>query len=134
MPCCLAAPVTDVLSCSTGVPLGDDENHVYALLNERARRERPSGGPVPRTCTMPALFGTERRLPPHLSTGAGVVGLALGSDNENRRRRGRLIVRCSKHTTAVIDGIIHDTHDPSRGGTRCVYDYFTKGTGAGNVA
>jgi hypothetical protein len=48
--------------------------------------------------------------------------------------RGRLILRCSKHTTAVIDGIIHDTYDPWRAGTRCVYGYFTKGTGAGNVA
>jgi hypothetical protein len=48
--------------------------------------------------------------------------------------RERLIVSCSKHTTAVIDGIIYDTYDPSRGGTRCVYGYFTKGTGAGKVA
>ena len=47
--------------------------------------------------------------------------------------RGRLIVRCSKHTTAVIDGIIHDTYDPSRGGTRCVYGYFTKGTDTDNL-
>ena len=38
---------------------------------------------------------------------------------------GRLIVRVSKHMVAVIDGIIHDAYDPSRGGTRCVYGYFT---------
>ena len=37
---------------------------------------------------------------------------------------GRLIVRLSRHLTAVIDGVIHDTHDPSRGGTRCVYGYY----------
>jgi len=71
--------------------------------------------------------------------------LALGSDNENRRllpgssKGGRAASRqvnppLFKHTTAVIDGIIHDTYDPSRAGTRCVYGYFTKGTGAGNVA
>ena len=35
--------------------------------------------------------------------------------------KGRLVVSCSKHWTAVIDGVIHDTHDPSRGGWRCVY-------------
>jgi hypothetical protein len=46
----------------------------------------------------------------------------------------RLIVRCSKHTTAVIDGIIHDAYDPSRCGTRCVYGYCTKRTGAGDLA
>lgn len=39
---------------------------------------------------------------------------------------GRLVVSCSKHLTAVIDGVIHDTHDPSRDGTRCVYGYWTK--------
>ena len=39
---------------------------------------------------------------------------------------GRLVVSCSKHLTAVIDGVIHDTHDPSRGGTRCVYGYWSK--------
>lgn len=39
---------------------------------------------------------------------------------------GRLIVRVSKHWCAVIDGVIYDTHDPSRAGTRCVYGYWQK--------
>jgi hypothetical protein len=39
---------------------------------------------------------------------------------------GRLIVAVSRHLVAVIDGVIHDTHDPSRDGTRCVYGYFTQ--------
>lgn len=38
--------------------------------------------------------------------------------------KGRLVVSVSKHFTAVIDGVIHDTHDPSRDGTRCVYGYY----------
>jgi hypothetical protein len=37
---------------------------------------------------------------------------------------GRLVVHTSRHSTAVIDGVIHDTYDPSRGGTRCVYGYW----------
>ena len=37
---------------------------------------------------------------------------------------GRLVVNVSKHTVAVIDGVIQDTHDPSRGGMRCVYGYW----------
>jgi len=37
---------------------------------------------------------------------------------------GRLIVSVSKHLVAVIDGVIHDTHDCSRAGTRCVYGYW----------
>lgn len=39
---------------------------------------------------------------------------------------GRLIVSCSRHMTAVINSVIHDTYDPSRNGTRCVYGYFYK--------
>jgi hypothetical protein len=39
---------------------------------------------------------------------------------------GRLVVSVSKHLVAVIDGVIHDTYDPSRDGTRCVYGYYIK--------
>jgi hypothetical protein len=39
---------------------------------------------------------------------------------------GVLIVKVSKHLTTIIDGVIHDTHDPSRGGNRCVYGYYIK--------
>lgn len=38
--------------------------------------------------------------------------------------KGRLIVRVSKHVCAVIDGVLHDTYDCSRGGQRCVYGYY----------
>lgn len=37
---------------------------------------------------------------------------------------GLIIVSVSKHYTAVINHVIHDTHDPSREGTRCVYGYW----------
>lgn len=37
---------------------------------------------------------------------------------------GRIICRTSKHYVAVIDGVVHDTYDSSRGGMRCVYGYF----------
>ncbi|MBR0934847.1 hypothetical protein [Bradyrhizobium jicamae] len=37
---------------------------------------------------------------------------------------GRIIVSVSRHAVAVIDGVIHDTYDCSRDGTRCVYGYY----------
>ena len=40
---------------------------------------------------------------------------------------GRVIVRLSKHIAAVIDGVLHDTYQDDRDGTRCVYGYFTAG-------
>ena len=39
---------------------------------------------------------------------------------------GTLIVKVSKHLTTVVDGVIYDTHNPSRGGNRCVYGYYIK--------
>lgn len=38
---------------------------------------------------------------------------------------GTLVVVVSKHYTTVIDGVLHDTHDCTRGGTRCVYGYWS---------
>lgn len=37
---------------------------------------------------------------------------------------GPLIVRVTRHLCAVIDGVLYDTHDCSRGGTRCIYGYW----------
>jgi hypothetical protein len=44
--------------------------------------------------------------------------------------KGRIICNVSKHFVAVVDGVIHDTHDCSREGMRCVYGYYIK---KGNV-
>lgn len=33
---------------------------------------------------------------------------------------GRLVARVSKHFTAVVDGVVHDNHDPRRIAIRCV--------------
>jgi len=38
----------------------------------------------------------------------------------------RLVAQVSKHVTAVIDGVFYDSHNPSRGGTRCVYGFWKK--------
>ena len=37
---------------------------------------------------------------------------------------GRLVRNVSRHSVAVIDGVINDTYDCSREGTRCVYGYW----------
>lgn len=40
---------------------------------------------------------------------------------------GRIIASVSRHLVAVVDGVAHDTDDPSREGNRCVYGYFQVG-------
>jgi hypothetical protein len=37
---------------------------------------------------------------------------------------GRLVVNLSKHSAAVVDGVLHDIYDCSRDETRCVYGYY----------
>ena len=39
---------------------------------------------------------------------------------------GKIICSLSKHYVAVIDGVVHDTYDCTRGGRRCVYGYWSK--------
>lgn len=39
---------------------------------------------------------------------------------------GKLICSVSRHYVAVIDGVVNDTHDSTRAGSRCVYGYWTK--------
>lgn len=36
----------------------------------------------------------------------------------------KIVCNLSKHVVAVINGVIHDTYDSSRNGTRCVYGYW----------
>jgi hypothetical protein len=37
---------------------------------------------------------------------------------------GKLVVQVSRHFCAVINRVLHDTHDCTRGGMRCVYGYW----------
>lgn len=39
---------------------------------------------------------------------------------------GTLVVKVSRHYTTVVDGVLRDTHDPSRDGTRMVCGYWEK--------
>lgn len=45
---------------------------------------------------------------------------------EDELPKGRIILRVSKHYTAAIDGMLIDTYDCTRGGTRKVYGYWIK--------
>lgn len=104
---------------------------IYRLVNEHAQRERRTKHKGISHARTGVYKDTIRRVmeslgwcfTPTMSIGSGcTVHLRDGE-----LPMGRLVVSCSKHSVAVIDGVIHDTHDPSRGGARCVYGYWTKG-------
>jgi hypothetical protein len=58
---------------------------------------------------------------PTMHIGSGCT-VHLRADELPRDRP--LLVSVSRHMTTMMYGVIHDTHDPSRGGTRCVYGYW----------
>lgn len=45
---------------------------------------------------------------------------------EEELPKGTLMVQVSKHLTCVKNGVLYDTYDCTRGGTRCVYGYYYK--------
>jgi hypothetical protein len=114
------------LSILTGRPYQE----VYDTLNELAKAERPRGKKKRSNARTGYHTATMKR---YLATlgWEWTATMQIGQGCKVHLREdelpstGRLLINCSRHFTAVIDGVIHDTHDPSRGGTRCVYGYWT---------
>lgn len=103
-------------------------NASYAdLRNDRLARRLNQTGSSPRNGNHRKVFhdyiiGLGFEWVPTMKVGAGCqVHL-----RPNELPEGVLIVKVSKHLTAIVDGMIQDTHDPSRGGNRCVYGYYRK--------
>lgn len=117
--------VTRSIAIATGLPY----QKVYDDLNAMGQLERISKCKRGRSHARTGVYKvTTRRYltelgwkwTPTMSIGSGcTVHLRDGE-----LPMGRLIVSVSRHSVAVIDGIIHDTHDCSRDGTRCVYGYW----------
>jgi len=102
---------------------------VYESVNKLAQRERTgkrkrgisnSRTGVYKATTRKLLESLGWEWTPTMEIGSGCkIHLRAGE-----LPSGRLIVSVSGHLTAVVDRVIHDTHDPSRRGTRCVYGYW----------
>jgi hypothetical protein len=103
-------------------------NESYAQLrNDRLAKRLNAKGSSPRNGNHRNVFhdyilGQGFEWVPTMKVGVGCQ-VHLRSDE---LPSGILIVKVSKHLTAIINGVIHDTHDPSRDGNRCVYGYYIK--------
>ena len=115
---------------AVAIALQRDYQLVYDELNLEAKRERPRKG---RTRSS-ARNGVHRRTTRRYLEAFGwnrVPTMRIGSGclvhlREDELPTGRLIVSLSRHLAAVIDGVVFDTHDPTREGTRCVYGYWIR--------
>src|SRR5271168_1561559 len=113
------------VAIATGIPY----QRVYDYVNQLAVNERTGtrkrGKSNARTGVYRATF---RKMMESLGwVWTPTMHIGSGCKMHLRARElppGRLVVSVSKHVTCVIDGVIHDTHDCSRRGTRCVYGYW----------
>lgn len=114
-------PASDCLTRAVAIAAELPYKDVYDALNRLAGQSVARTG-VPKDITTRYLaeLGWVRTVTMAIGQGTR-VHLADGE-----LPHGRLIVQCSRHVVAVIDGVVYDTHDPTRGGTRCVYSYWSK--------
>ena len=118
--------VTRAIAIATGLPY----QAVYVGLNVAAQGERRSKRKRGTSSARQGVYKPTLRKyiaamgwtwTPTMHIGQGCTVHLKASELPG----GRVIVSLSKHVTAIIDGVIHDTHDPARDGTRCVYGYWT---------
>lgn len=118
--------VTRAIAIATGKPYQE----VYDAINEVGRDERI--GRVRKSSARTGVRKTTTRAYLQSLGWTWVPTMFIGQGCKTHLRAdelpmGRIIVQVSKHVVAVIDGVMHDTFDPSRGGNRCVYGYYKIG-------
>jgi hypothetical protein len=105
---------------------------VYERLAKETGAQRASSRTGKRAASARAGINTNRKWFDAYMTELGFVWfstMAIGQGctvhlKDGELPNGCLVVSVSKHMCAVIDGVINDTFDPSRDGTRCVYGYY----------
>jgi len=102
---------------------------VYNMINFYAKNERKGKRKKTKSSARTGVFiATAKKMMKDLGW-IWVPTMKIGQGCKVHLRadelpEGRIICRVSKHFTAVIDGVIHDTFDPSRDGKRCVYGFW----------
>ena len=130
--------VTRAIAIATEQPYIDVYNKLHELNkeyseNHRGRRANKiiSGGGLKGTTPRNGVF-KEVYHPYLLSLGWGWTPCMLVGQGckvhlkSEELPAGRLIVSVSKHMLSVIDGVANDIYEDFRGGTRCVYGYYSK--------
>lgn len=119
--------VTRAIAIATGKPYQEiyDALNVLGLSERTGKRKRGTSN-----ARLGVYKGTKRKYLESLGwTWTPTMFIGQGCKVHLKAEElpfGRLVVAVSKHSVAVVDGVIHDTHDPSRNETRCVYGYFSQ--------
>lgn len=114
--------VTRAIAIATGRPYKE----VYDAINQVSKDSKARGKSSARTGVQKAVWKKYLndlgwKWTPTMFIGQGCkTHLRTGE-----LPKGTIIVSVSKHLCAVVNGVIQDTFDPSREGTRCVYGYYS---------
>ena len=127
---------------------------IYNLINEIAKSERIGKRKRTKSSARSGVYSaTHRKVMKHLGF-EWVPTMKIGTGckvhlHPNELPKGRLVISVSKHVTAMINGVVHDTYNPCRPiqvtyrnetlapnqwtwdgmlftETRCVYGYYIK--------
>jgi len=114
-----AKNVGDCVTRAAAIASGRDYKEVYDLIH-RITGSSPRDG-VTKTATRKLMKELGAEWHPTMTIGQGCVCHLRAFEIP---MEGRIVCNVSGHITAVIDGVINDTYNPSRGGKRCVYGYW----------
>jgi hypothetical protein len=120
----------DCVTRSIAIATGKPYQEVYDALNRLSQTERLGKRKRRRSNSRKGVFrATYQRYLESLGW-RWTSTMSIGSGCQVHLRAselpaGPLLVKVSRHLTAVIDGTLYDTHNCSRGGTRCVYGFFS---------
>ena len=126
----------DCVTRAIAIAVDRPYQEVYARIAAYGRQERPSksrtGRSHPRTgvfnlTTRKVIASYGWRWVPVMAIGKGCTMHLLDGEVPTHPR---MILRLSRHVTAVVNGVIHDIFNPSREGTRCIYGYWLPPTSA----
>jgi hypothetical protein len=121
----------DCVTRSIAIATGKPYQEVYDALNRLAETERVGKRKKKRSSSRTGVYRqTYQRYLESLGW-RWTSTMSIGSGCRVHLRaselpQGPLIVKVSRHLTAVIDGVLHDKHNCSRGAARCVYGYFSQ--------
>jgi hypothetical protein len=122
-------PAGDCVTRAASIITGRPYQEIYDLVNHVAGSERLTKRRKSRSNARTGVHKpTSRKILESLG-GKWVPTMGIGTGCRVHLRSdelppGRIIVKLSGHLAAVIDGVLHDTWDCSREGTRCVYGYY----------
>lgn len=101
---------------------------VYDLINKYAKSERiTKRNPKRSNARTGCRKETAQKILEHYGftwVATMHIGHCTVHLRENELPKGRIVCNLSGHFVAVIDGVLHDTYDCTRDGSRCVYGYY----------